>query len=129
VAGLFGAMPLPVPGILDRAGDLGLLVLEDLGDVTLQAHLGAAPAAEHNRLYRQAVSFIEAMQRRGAELASPEYPPYGIAFDVEKLLWELEFFTKHYLEAYRGVTLADDQRTALREEFAAIVQELSTEPR
>ena len=25
--------------------------------------------------------------------------PYGIAFDVEKLTWELEFFTKHFLEA------------------------------
>ena len=90
------------PGHPRSRGDLGLLVLEDLGDVTLQAHLGAAPSAEHNRLYRQAVSFIEAMQRRGAELASPEYPPYGIAFDVEKLLWELEFFTKHYLGAYAG---------------------------
>ena len=45
VAALFDAMPLPVPAILERAGDLGLLALEDLGDVTLQAHLGAASAA------------------------------------------------------------------------------------
>src|SRR6478736_2840658 len=118
VAGRFSAMPRPVPGILDRAGDLGLLVLEDLGDVTLQAHLGAAPSAEHNRLYRQAVSFIEAMQRRGAELASPEYPPYGIAFDVEKLLWELEFFTKHYLGAYRGSTPTTAEREVLLSEWA-----------
>ena len=128
VAGLFSAMPLPVPAILDRAGDLGLLVLEDLGDVTLQAHLGAAPAAEHNRLYRQAVSFIEAMQRRGAELASPEYPPYGIAFDVEKLLWELEFFTKHYLGAYRGAVIPPPTRTALAAEWRVLAEELAAEP-
>ena len=31
--------------------------------------------------------------------------PYGIAFDVEKLTWELQFFTKHFLEAYRGAAL------------------------
>ena len=129
VAGLFEAMPLPVPDVLDRAGDLGLLVLEDLGDVTLQAHLGAAPAAEHNRLYRQAVSFIEAMQRRGAELASPDYPPYGIAFDVDKLLWELEFFTKHYLEAYRGAVIAAPVRAALAGEWRALAEELAAEPR
>jgi N-acetylmuramate 1-kinase len=128
VAGLFAAMPLPVPAILDRAGDLGLLVLEDLGDVTLQAHLGAAPAAEHNRLYRQAVSFIEVMQRRGAELASPTYPPYGVAFDVEKLLWELEFFTKHYLEAYRGAVIPAPTRTALAAEWRALAEELAAEP-
>ncbi len=103
-------MPLPIPAILDRAGDLGILLLEDLGDITLQAHLGAAPAAEHSRLYRYAVSLIEALQRRGAELASPAYPPYGVAFDVDKLLWELEFFTKHYVEAYRGASISAADR-------------------
>jgi N-acetylmuramate 1-kinase len=129
VAGLFEAMPLPVPRILDRAGDLGILVLDDLGDVTLQAHLGAAPAAEHSHLYRQAVSFIEIMQRRGAELASHEYPPYGIAFDVEKLLWELEFFTKHFLEAYRGAVISTPAREALTGEWQALAAELAAEPR
>ena len=39
------------------------------------------------------------------ELASPDYLPYGIAFDVEKLTWELQFFAKHFLEAYRGAAL------------------------
>ena len=113
VAGLLRGDAAAGPRILDRAGDLGVLVLDDLGDVTLQAHLGAAPAAEHSRLYRQAVSFIEIMQRRGAELASPRYPPYSIAFDVEKLLWELEFFTKHFLEAYRGAVIPPPEREAL----------------
>src|SRR5512135_2971886 len=42
VASLFRQVPLPVPEILQHADDLGLLVLQDLGDVTLQAHLGAA---------------------------------------------------------------------------------------
>jgi N-acetylmuramate 1-kinase len=129
VAGLFQAMPLPIPSILDRAGDLGLLVLEDLGDVTLQAHLGAAPAEEHKRLYRRSVWLIETLQRRGAELTSPEYPPYGIAFDVEKLLWELEFFTKHYLEAYRGAVIPAAARSALGEEWRALAEELASQPR
>ena len=104
-------------------------LLEDLGDVTLQAHLGAAPAAEHSRLYRQAVCLIEIVQRRGAELASPAYPPYGVAFDVEKLLWELEFFTKHYLEAYRGASISAPDREALRGSGAALAEELAGEPR
>lgn len=129
VAQLLAAMPLPIPTILDKAGDLGILQLEDLGDVTLQAHLGAAPAAEHSRLYRNAVSLIEALQRRGAELASPAYPPYGVAFDVDKLLWELEFFTKHYLEAYRGATIRAAAREALRRQWRDLADELAGEPR
>ena len=48
---------------------------------------------------------IELLQRRGRELAVDRYLPYRMAFDVEKLTWELEFFVKHFLEAYRGVAL------------------------
>src|SRR5215831_9203299 len=129
VATLLARMPVPIPTVLGHADDLGVLALQDLGDVTLQAHLGAASPKQHAALYRQAVALIATLQKRGEELASPEYLPYGIAFDVEKLTWELDFFTKHFLEAYRGVTLADDQRAALREEFAAIIQELADEPR
>ena len=129
VATLMAKMPVPIPAVLGHADDLGVLALQDLGDVTLQAHLGAASPAQHAALYRQSVALIATLQRRGQELESPEYLPYGIAFDVEKLTWELDFFTKHFLEAYRGVTLAADERAALREEFAAIVRELAGEPR
>ncbi len=129
VATLMAKMPVPIPAVLGHADDIGLLALQDLGDVTLQAHLGAASPAQHAALYRQSVALIATLQKRGQELESPEYLPYGISFDVDKLTWELDFFTKHFLEAYRGVTLAADERAALREEFAAIVQELAAEPR
>ena len=129
VAGLLEKMPVPIPGVLGHADDLGVLALEDLGDVTLQAHLGASTPAEHAALYRQAVALIATLQRRGAELESPDYVAYGIAFDVEKLTWEMDFFTKHFLEAYRGVVLTDDQRKTLREEFAHLVNRLASEQR
>jgi aminoglycoside/choline kinase family phosphotransferase len=106
-----------------------VLALADLGDVTLQAHLGAASAAEHAALYRQAVALIATLQRRGAELASPEYLPYGIAFDVEKLTWELDFFIKHFIEAYRGVLIADPLKEELRREFVDLAETLAAEPR
>lgn len=128
VATLLAKMPVPIPEVIGHAGDLGVLALQDLGDVTLQAHLGAATPEEHAARYREAVAIIATLQRRGGELESPAYLPYGISFDVEKLTWELDFFTKHFLEAYRGVTLADDQRAALRSEFSIIILELAAEP-
>jgi aminoglycoside/choline kinase family phosphotransferase len=129
VARLLSQVPLPVPRILHHSNALGVLGLQDLGDVTLQAHLGAATPAEHAALYRQAVTLIARMQERGEQLRSPAYPPYGIAFDVEKLTWELEFFVRHYLLAYKGVTASEAQREALRDEWSAIVNELAAEPR
>jgi aminoglycoside/choline kinase family phosphotransferase len=129
VARLLSQIPLPVPKILHHSDGLGVLGLEDLGDVTLQAHLGAATAAEHAALYRQAVTFVARMQQRGEALRDDAYPPYRVAFDVEKLTWELEFFVKHYLLAYKGVSATDAQRDALRAEWAAIVDELAAERR
>jgi N-acetylmuramate 1-kinase len=129
VSELLREIPLPVPAILDHAGDLALLALQDLGDVTLQAHLGAVPATELAAVYRQAVAFIEILQRRGQELASKAYLPYSIAFDVEKLTWELDFFVKHFIEGYRGVAITQAERVALGEEWRPLVEELASEPR
>ena len=129
VGGLLQQIPLPVPGILGHSDELGIVALQDLGDVTLQAHLGAASPSEHAALYRQAVALIEQLQRRGGELESDAFVPYRIAFDVEKLTWELDFFAKHFVEGYRGSAFTAAERTALVVEWGAIVDELASEPR
>ena len=129
VARLLSEVPLPVPKILHHSDRLGVLGLEDLGDVTLQAHLGAASASEHAELYRQAVGFIARMQQRGDALRSDAYPPYRVAFDIEKLTWEMEFFVKHYLLAFKGATPSEAERDQLRAEWSAIVGELASEKR
>ena len=128
VGALLQQIPLPVPAILGHSDPLGIVALQDLGDVTLQAHLGAALPSEHAALYRQAVALIEQLQRRGAELRSDAYLPYGIAFDVDKLTWELDFFAKHFVEGYRGEVFTPAERAALAAESAAIVAELAAEP-
>jgi N-acetylmuramate 1-kinase len=129
VAALLQRIPLPVPRILGHSDPLGIVALQDLGDVTLQAHLGATTATEHAALYQQAVRFIERLQRRGAELASDAHPSYRLAFDVGKLTWELDFFVRHLVEHYRGAALSAAERRALAEEWRSIAGELAAEPR
>jgi N-acetylmuramate 1-kinase len=136
VARLLQQVPLPVPTILGHSDPLGIVELQDLGDVTLQAHLGAASPAEHAALYRQAVALVERLQRRGAELdpgansgATSGYTPYSIAFDVEKLTWELGFFERHFLAAYRGAAISPSDLALFQEEWLAIAGELAAEPR
>jgi N-acetylmuramate 1-kinase len=129
VTTLFQAIPVPVPRIVGEAADLGVLALEDLGDVTLQAQLGAATADERDVRYERAVDLIALLQRRGRELADPRFVPYQVAFDVEKLTWEMDFFVKHFLGAYRGVDLATPRRDALRAALGVVVEELAAEPR
>jgi aminoglycoside/choline kinase family phosphotransferase len=129
VAELFAAVPLPVPAILGHHDAEGILVLQDLGDVTLQAHLGAASDTEHAALYRDAISLINSLQSRGAELVSDRYLPYRTVFDVEKLRWELDFFVRHFVEGYRGGMPGAAEKEALAEEWTSIAEELACEPK
>jgi len=129
VAGLFERMPLPVPAILGHSDALGILALQDLGDVTLQAYLAGDGAGQRTALYREAVELVVRLQRRGAQLASAACTPYRLAFDVEKLTWELDFFVQHFLEGYCGAALTASQRAALGAEWNAIARDLAAEPR
>jgi aminoglycoside/choline kinase family phosphotransferase len=129
VSELFASIPLPIPAIAGHADDLGVLILEDLGDITLQAHLGMTSPTEHDALYRQAVELVFRMQKRGADLHSDKYLPFNVAFDREKLTWELNFFVKHFLEAYKGSVISTAVRQALDEEWLTLADEIAGEPR
>ena len=112
VARLLSAMPVPVPRILGALRTRWASSRsQDLGDVTLQAHLGAAVARRaRGALPRRRSRSSRRCSGAARELASPDYVPYGIAFDVEKLTWELQFFAKHFLEGYRGAALDAGRR-------------------
>ena len=123
-------MPLPVPAILGHSDELGIVALQDLGDVTLQAHLGAASPAEHAALYREAVALIELLQRRGAELAVGRLP--ALPRRVRRREADLGARLLRHATSSRAIAAWRSraaERAALAEEWAAIVDELAAEPR
>ena len=73
VTRLLDQMPVPVPDILDEAPDLGLLLLEDLGDVTLQAHLGLASSEEHGKHGRR-ITLVGQPELEAAPVVVPADP-------------------------------------------------------
>ena len=129
VGRLMEQMGIRVPAVAGCAADLGIVELEDLGDLTLQGFLARATPDERAKRYQEAVAIIATMQRRGQELESGEYAPFGLAFDVDKLMWELDFFVDHFLVGARGAALAAPERVELREEFRPLASELASEPR
>jgi aminoglycoside/choline kinase family phosphotransferase len=129
VAELLQQIPVPIPAVLGHSDTLGVIALEDLGDVTLQAHLGGASGSEQMALYREAVELIAILQRRGTELASDRYVPYTLAFDIDKLTWELDFFCTHFIAGYREITLTPSERGMLSDEWRLLATELAGEAR
>jgi len=128
VRGLLDGWGIPVPQIRDHDGARGILLLEDLGDLTLQELLREAGASRREDLYREAVDGLVRLQReaaRGAQAADC----FRIAFDVEKLSWELHYFEKHFLEGLRGCELTVEDRATLAAAFHRLTEELAGWPR
>jgi aminoglycoside/choline kinase family phosphotransferase len=128
VRDLLAGFGLPVPAIVDADGGRGILLLEDLGDLTLQQALRTASAEERSALYRLALEQLAALQReaaRGARTAEC----FRVAFDIEKLSWELHYFEKHFLEGLRGCDLSVEDRATLAEGFHRLAAEIASWPR
>jgi aminoglycoside/choline kinase family phosphotransferase len=62
-------------------------------------------------------------------MASEPCTAFASAFDVDKFVWELQFFSRHFLEGYRGASLNGAVRQALDEEYTRIALELAEESR
>ncbi len=129
VCGLLREMGVPVPVVLGHSDTLGVVALEDLGDVTLQTDLEHASPEERASRYLEAVELVVRIQQQGAGHAAGGAVCYTLAFDEEKLTWELDFFRQHFLEAYRAVTLSAAGQATLKAEWKAIASDLASEPR
>ena len=102
VHGLLEGYGLPVPATIDVDGARGIVLQEDLGDRTLQVVLEGAGEGERGELYREAVDEVAQLQMRAAQ-GPQKLDCFRIAFDIEKLSWELHYFLKHFLEAAPGL--------------------------
>jgi aminoglycoside/choline kinase family phosphotransferase len=119
---------LPVPEIVDVDGARGIVLQEDLGDRTLQGVFGEAGASQRQGLYREAVDQIARLQREAA-YGAQEAGCFHIAFDIEKLSWELHYFLKHFVEGHRGCELTVEDRATLSEAFHLLCEEIASWPR
>jgi aminoglycoside/choline kinase family phosphotransferase len=125
---LMAAWGIPVPEILAVDGPRGVLLLEDLGDLTLQERLRTADDGARTELYRQALDHLVRLQRESAQGAQRAVC-FQIAFDFEKLAWELHFFWKNFLEGYRRCDLSVEDRVSIAEGFHRLCAEIASWPR
>jgi aminoglycoside/choline kinase family phosphotransferase len=129
VAELFRAVPIRIPEIHHVSGEDGILLLEDLGDELLQKRVRERDGEGKRDLYREAVSIVRRLQKRGAELESESFFPYRLAFDETKLFDELVFFEEHFISGLRQSKLTDEDKEVLRRSFKDVALELARRPR
>ena len=128
VHGLLEGYGLPVPATVDVDGPRGIVLQEDLGDRTLQEVLKDASEGKRVELYREAVDEVAQLQRKSGQ--SPQKADcFRIAFDIEKLSWELHYFLKHFLEGHLACELTVEDRATLAEAFHELSREIASWPR
>ncbi len=92
---------VPVPRLERVFPEKGILLLEDLGDITLQAALLTDPALDRRALYREAIDIIVLLQGKGTRDLPEGAVARGWALDEARFLWELDHFYKHFVHGYR----------------------------
>ena len=128
VHALLESYELPVPATVDVDGGRGIVLQEDLGTRTLQDDLKDASEARREALYREAVDEIARLQMKAAQ-GPQKLDCFRIAFDIEKLSWELHYFLKHFVEGHRGSDLTVEDRATLSEAFHELSREIASWPR
>lgn len=130
---LFERAGLPVPRIVTVADTKGIIVQEDLGDMSLSRWLREAEArgdlAACEAMLQQAIELIVRIQAATTLAYAIEAIAARQAFDEAKLLWELNYFATHFFTSYRRGDLPAEERAALADDLQSIARQLSSRPR
>lgn len=126
---LFKSAELPIPAILAVDPARALIVQEDLGDWQLRDALASAAEEERDRLIEEAIKIVVRIQATTDLAVERNSIASRLAFDTEKLQWELDYFFQHYFGSLRKREFADEEAVGLRSELSQVAVELAARPR
>jgi aminoglycoside/choline kinase family phosphotransferase len=126
MADYLGRGGVPVPGVRHEALADRLVVLEDLGDVTLERALAAGN--DKDRLYRKAIDLMAGMHAHAERHPDPGCIAFKRRFGEGLLRWELEHFYEWALLAWAGAAPTPGEREVLTGFFDAVVGRLVALP-
>jgi hypothetical protein len=110
---LFQEAGLPVADIVHIGYEGGFLVLEDLGEQTLEDRLEESPAAAPD-LYREAVGLLIRLASEGTTALARSPRALSPALDEERFTFEMEYFLDHYYCGFLGNARGDTQFQPLK---------------
>ncbi len=117
-----------VPALLYDGQNEGVLLLEDLGDLTLLEVAEKAARAEREALYTQAVDQLSVLQPlpEGAEAAG--FVGARRRYDADLLYWEFHHFLEYGIEK-KGIQVSPDDRASLDAAFSTLSKRIAAMPR
>ena len=126
----FARVDVRVPKVNSLAPELGVVLLEDLGDLTLERKFWENQNQEMAMpFYAQAVDEIVKIHFLASKPVQPPSVCQQIQFDTAKFMWEMNYARDHFLEKVGGVKLSDSDQQRLQGEFLNICETLDRQPK
>jgi aminoglycoside/choline kinase family phosphotransferase len=124
------AVGVDVPAILDIDPSRGFMLLEDLGDVMLLRKLQEVSSPDVERqLYERVIdSLVDMHLKASPRPGGPELDSFKLRFDLEKLMWEINFTIEHFYLTYLKRAIPEAERDLMRRTFTEICQTLADQP-
>jgi hypothetical protein len=119
---------IPVPRILGARPDEGWLVLEDLGDATLESVLTGLERESWDAWYDRAIDLLVRWQRL-YERSPADSPVEGRELSRRLLVWEIDHYVQWGLERRLDRSLSVTEARRLRSSFAPLVDAICNVPR
>ncbi|MFY1829191.1 aminoglycoside phosphotransferase family protein [Myxococcus fulvus] len=116
-----------VPRILRYDEPAGMMVLEDLSDITFESALEGGKHRE--ALYTRAVDLLAKLRAQTEKHQDPDCLAFTRAFDEDLYDWELHHFREWGLEAWSGKQPTAEERAELDATFRDIAKQLAAAPR
>jgi aminoglycoside/choline kinase family phosphotransferase len=127
VTRLFDQAGLPVPKVIDVAGTEGIILQEDLGDCSLTNWLNDANGSQD--MFHRAIDLIARIQKATGLAHEMKSVSSRLAFDSDKLMWELNYFYDHFFGSLNQMQFSQLQEQAIKRDLRAIAEELAARPR
>lgn len=125
----FAKHKVRVPEVFEISEAEGLILLEDLGDLTLERKFWENLNPENiTPFYKMALDELIKIHFHATSDRSP-CTAFGIEFDHAKLMWELNHAFEHLFRKMLGTVKSDDQAGPLLEELSQIATFLANQPK
>lgn len=130
VSNLFAKHKIAVPKILAKSPKMGLMLLEDLGDLTLERKFWETEGhSDTIDFYQKTLDQLILIHYSATSDKNKNCSAFKVAFDEEKLLWELNYTKKHLLEGVNGIKFKKKELNIINKCYNDICSILSDQHR
>lgn len=118
-----------VPRLYDYDPLLGMVILEDLGSLTLEDYVSDYGLGASLSFYKKAIEELLIVQIVGTRKKCEHCIAFHHSFDVTKLMWELDFFLEHTVRGHLKRKIAPTDLLDLRSRLQDLSRIIASEPR